>query len=737
MTYPARLEALAARNPQLHIDVRILAEKVPVDDWALLSRTAADMTILHPDWSLLAARICIDHLKEHTQNFEETIKLLGSKNILMPDLVDFVIQNPMIGQSIDETLDDNLSYMSWKTLERSYLQTVDGNVVERPQYMFMRVAVGIHYKQPKFTKRARLDLDNILSTYKYMSQGYFIHATPTLYNAGTISGQLSSCFLLTIPEDSLESIYSTLHHCAMISKSAGGIGLSVSKLRVKGSTIAGRVGTGSGIIPVLKVYNETARYVNQEGRRPGSIAVYLEPWHADVLDFLQLRKNRGDEGRRARDLFLALWIPDLFMTRVENDQDWSLMCPNVCKGLDEVYGDDFVKLYESYEAQEKFIQKLPARKIWDAIIESQIETGTPYMLYKDACNAKSNQKNLGVIKCSNLCAEIVEYSDVSEFAVCNLGNIALPKFIVDGVFDFVLLGKVTKVLTTNLNKVIDINNYPLFQTRYSNVKHRPIGIGVQGLADVFQILKMSFESDEARQLNKSIFECIYYHALEQSNELSAGTSYMSFKDSPAACGILQYDFWDAEPSSRWNWQQLKDNIVKTGLRNSLVTAVMPTASTAHILGNNESIEPYTSNMYTRRILAGEFQMVNRWLVADLMALGLWNDTTRQQITKWGGSVQKLNIPDHIKALYKTVWEIPQKTLIDMAVDRAAFVDQSQSMNIFLASPTYEKLTSMHFYGWKAGLKTGMYYLRTRPTADAIQFTIDDKLCAGPTCTSCT
>jgi ribonucleoside-diphosphate reductase alpha chain len=613
--------------------------------------------------------------------------------------------------------DFSYDYFGFKTLEKSYLLKLYGKIVERPQQMLMRVAVGIHQN----------DIDSVIQTYHLLSEKWFTHATPTLFNAGTPKPQLSSCFLLTMQEDSVEGIYDTLKQCAKISQSAGGIGLSIHNIRATGSYIKGTNGVSNGIVPMLRVFNDTARYIDQGGnKRKGSFAIYLEPWHADIFDFLQLRKNHGKEELRARDLFYALWIPDLFMEKVEQNDDWCLFCPNESPGLSEVYGDDFVKLYEQYEREGRFRKKVKAQELWFEILEAQVETGTPYMLYKDHVNRKSNQKNLGTIKLSNLCTEIVEYTAKDEVAVCNLASIALPKFIVNGEFDHEKLFEVTKVITNNLNKIIDINYYPVEEARNSNLRHRPIGIGVQGLADVFILLGMPFESDKAKQLNREIFETIYFGAVTASKDLAKeqGT-YESYKGSPISKGVFQFDMWNVTPTNRWDWESLRKSVQQYGVRNSLLLAPMPTASTSQILGNNECFEPYTSNIYTRRVLSGEFVVVNKHLMKDLVRLGLWNETIKNQLIQANGSVQNIpTMPQDIKDLYKTVWEISQKTIIDMAADRGAYICQSQSLNIHLQEPNFGKLTSMHFYAWKKGLKTGMYYLRTKAATDAIKFTVD-------------
>ena len=614
--------------------------------------------------------------------------------------------------------DFQYQYFGFKTLLRSYLLKKDGKVVERPQQMLMRVAVGIHGE----------DIDAAIETYDLLSQKLFTHASPTLFNAATPRPQLSSCFLLTMSSDSIEGIYDTLKQCALISKSAGGIGLNVHCIRAGGSYIAGTNGNSNGLVPMLRVYNNTARYVDQGGnKRPGAFAIYLEPWHADIFDFLDLRKNHGKEEQRARDLFYALWIPDLFMKRVKTDGEWSLMCPDECPGLHEVWGDEFEALYEKYEREGRARRKVKAQKLWYSIIESQIETGTPYMLYKDACNRKSNQQNLGTIKCSNLCTEIVEYSAPDEVAVCNLASIAVNMFVKpDKTFDFEKLKMVSKVVTKNLNKIIDVNFYPVIEARNSNMRHRPIGIGIQGLADAYILMRFPFESEEASLLNKQIFETIYYGALEASCEMAEKEGpYQTYPGSPVSKGVLQYDMWGVTPTSLHDWAALKSKIAKHGVRNSLLLAPMPTASTAQILGNNESVEAYTSNIYTRRVLSGEFQVVNQHLLKDLVELGIWSDDIKNEIISFNGSIQNIpEIPANIKQLYKTVWEISQKNVIRQAADRGAFIDQSQSLNIHIAEPNFGKMSSMHFYGWECGLKTGMYYLRTKPAAQAIQFTVD-------------
>ena len=701
----------------------------------LAAEVAATNTITHPDYALLASRIAVSNLHKNTKkSFSDVVKDLyeyidpktDKKAPLISDEVyDVIIKNSDI---LDSTIiydrDFRYDFFGFKTLERSYLLKLKGEVAERPQQMLMRVAVGIH----------KDNLDAAIETYNYMSEGWFTHATPTLFNSGTPKPQMSSCFLLTTKEDSIPGIYDTLKQCAQISQSAGGIGLSIHDIRATGSYIKGTNGTSNGIVPMLRVFNDTARYVDQGGgKRKGSFAIYVEPWHADIFDFLDLRKNHGKEEQRARDLFYALWIPDLFMQRVEENGDWTLMCPNECPGLADVHGKDFEKLYKKYESDGKGRKSIKAQELWFKILESQIETGTPYMLYKDAANEKSNQKNLGTIKSSNLCTEIIEYTAPDEVAVCNLASIALPKFVIDGKFDHEKLFKVAYRVTKNLDKVIDANYYPVAEARNSNMRHRPIGIGVQGLADTFILLRQAFESPEAKQLNKDIFETIYYAALTASKDLAIENGpYESYKGSPVSKGILQFDMWNVKPSERWEWDLLRDEIKKNGVRNSLLLAPMPTASTAQILGNNECFEPYTSNIYTRRVLSGEFIIVNKHLLRDLVKLGIWDDRLKNKLMASNGSIQNIEeIPENIKNLYKTAWEISQKVLLDMAADRGAFIDQSQSLNIFMENANFAKLTSMHFYGWKAGLKTGMYYLRTKSATDAIKFTLDKEVISEP------
>lgn len=614
---------------------------------------------------------------------------------------------------------DRYNYFGFKTLERSYLLKINGKVAERPQQMLMRVAVGIHGE----------DIEAAIETYNLLSEKWFTHASPTLFNSGTPKPQMSSCFLLTMKDDSIEGIYDTLKQTALISKNAGGVGLNVHCIRATGTYIAGTNGKSNGLVPMLRVYNNTAHYVDQGGnKRPGAFAIYLEPWHGDVFEFLDLKKNTGKDEVRARELFYALWIPDLFMRRVESNGMWSLMCPAECPGLPDVWGKEFEDLYEKYEQEKRYKRQVKARELWKAIIESQVETGTPYMVYKDHCNRKSNQQNLGTIKCSNLCTEIVEYSSPDEIAVCNLASIALNRFVNQqaGTFDFQKLREISKVITRNLNKIIDINFYPLPEAERSNRRHRPIGIGVQGLADAFILMRYPFESEEARRLNAQIFETIYFGALEASCELAAVHGpYETYAGSPVSKGILQYDMWNVTPTDLWNWAELKEKISKHGVRNSLLLAPMPTASTSQILGNNECFEPFTSNVYTRRVLSGEYQIVNHHLIRDLSERGIWSEEIKNQILANHGSVQNIaGIPSDIKNLYKTVWEISQKRIIEMAADRGAFIDQSQSLNIHISDPTFEKLTSMHFFGWKKGLKTGMYYMRIKSASNAVAITVD-------------
>jgi ribonucleoside-diphosphate reductase alpha chain len=698
----------------------------------LAAEVSATMTTSHPDYATLAARISVSNLHKNTKkSFSETMADLynyvnprtGKKAPLLSDEVYKVIKKN--AEKLDSTIiynrDFNYDYFGFKTLERSYLLKLNGVVVERPQHMLMRVSVGIHYD----------DLDSAIETYNLMSKKFFTHATPTLFNSGTPKPQLSSCFLLTMKEDSIDGIYDTLKQTAKISQSAGGIGLSIHNVRSTGSYISGTNGTSNGIVPMLRVFNDTARYVDQGGgKRKGSFAIYIEPWHSDIFDFLDLKKNHGKEEMRARDLFYAMWIPDLFMKRVESNEDWTLMCPNECPGLYDCHSEEFEKLYLNYEKEGKGRKTIKARELWEKILESQIETGTPYMLYKDACNRKSNQKNLGTIRSSNLCTEILEYTSKDEIAVCNLASIALPMFVKNNSFDHKELFNVTKRVTKNLNKVIDRNYYPVKEAENSNFRHRPIGLGVQGLADAFIKLRMPFTSDEAKALNQDIFETIYYAALTASmEEAQRDGTYKSYKGSPISKGEFQHNMWgvkDEDLSGRWDWAKLRKDIKKNGVRNSLLVAPMPTASTSQILGNNECFEPYTSNIYTRRVLSGEFIVVNKHLLEDLVKLGLWNEELKQELMKANGSIQHIDfIPQDIKDLYKTVWELSMKDIIDMARHRGYFIDQSQSLNLFMEGATMAKLTSMHFYAWKSGLKTGMYYLRTKSAVDAIKFTLDN------------
>ncbi len=694
----------------------------------LAAETAASLATKHPDYAILASRIAVSNLHKNTiKSFSETMKKLylyvdkknDKKCPLLADDVWQVIEDN--AEVLDSTIiydrDFGFDYFGFKTLEKAYLLKVDGKIVERPQHMFMRVAIGIH----------KTDIDSVVETYNLLSERWFTHATPTLFNAGTPKAQMSSCFLLTMKEDSIDGIYDTLKQTAKISQSAGGIGLAIHDIRATGSYIGGTNGTSNGIVPMLRVFNDTARYVDQGGgKRKGAFAIYLEPWHADIFSFLDLRKNHGKEEMRARDLFYALWICDLFMKRVEVDGDWSLFCPNEAPGLSDCHGEAFEALYAKYEAEGRARKTIKAQELWFAILDSQIETGTPYMLYKDAANSKSNQQNLGTIKSSNLCTEIIEYTSPDEVAVCNLASIALPRFVINGSFDQQKLYEVTYQATLNLNKIIDNNYYPVEEARNSNLRHRPIGLGVQGLADAFILLRLPFESDLAKILNKNIFETIYFAAMTASKDLAIKEgAYSSFQGSPLSKGIFQFDMWNVQPSSRWDWDSLRKEVVEHGVRNSLLVAPMPTASTSQILGNNECFEPYTSNIYSRRVLSGEFIIVNKHLLKDLVSLGLWNNDMKNRIIAANGSIQKITeIPADLKELYKTVWEIKQRNLIDMAADRGAFICQSQSLNLFVDSPSASKLTSMHFYGWKKGLKTGMYYLRSQAATQAVQFTIE-------------
>ncbi|MBE97937.1 MAG: ribonucleoside-diphosphate reductase subunit alpha [Flammeovirgaceae bacterium] len=695
----------------------------------LAAETAATLTTKHPDFATLAARIAVSNLHKTTsKSFSSTMKRLytyvspktgENASLLSKEVYGIINKNAaLLDSSIIYDRDFSYDYFGFKTLEKSYLLKIDGKVVERPQHMLMRVAVGIHMD----------DIDAVLETYNLLSEKWFTHATPTLFNAGTPKPQLSSCFLLTMKEDSIDGIYDTLKQCAKISQSAGGIGLSIHNVRATGSYIKGTNGVSNGIIPMLRNFDMTARYVDQGGgKRKGSFAIYLEPWHSDIFEFLQLKKNHGKEELRARDLFYAMWIPDLFMKRVESNSDWSLFSPDEAKDLHETYGEEFEKLYQKFEKEGKARKTVKAQDLWFEILEAQIETGNPYILYKDACNIKSNQKNLGTIKSSNLCTEIVEYTSPDEVAVCNLASIALNKFVKDDMtYDHQKLYEITKVITRNLNKVIDVNYYPVEEARNSNMRHRPIGIGVQGLADTFILMRHAFDSPEAKQLNSEIFETIYFAAMESSMEIAQKEGpYKTYEGSPVSKGIFQFDMWGVVPSSkRWDWTKLKREVKKHGVRNSLLLAPMPTASTSQILGNNECFEPYTSNIYTRRVLSGEFIVVNKHLLKDLIKLKLWDENMKDRLMESNGSIQGIKeIPDDIKLLYRTVWEVSQKSIIDMAADRGAYICQSQSMNIHMQDANFGKLTSMHFHAWKKGLKTGLYYLRTKAAADAIKFTI--------------
>jgi ribonucleoside-diphosphate reductase alpha chain len=704
----------------------------------LAAEIAATMTTTHPDYAQLAARISVSNLHKNTKkSFSVTMKDLyeyvnprtGKKAPLLSDEVYKIIEEnaDQIDSNIIYNRDFGYDFFGFKTLERSYLLKLNGQIVERPQHMLMRVSIGIHLD----------DLESAFETYELMSKRFFTHATPTLFNSGTPKPQMSSCFLLTMKDDSIDGIYDTLKQTAKISQSAGGIGLSIHNIRATGSYIAGTNGTSNGIVPMLRVFNDTARYVDQGGgKRKGSFAIYVEPWHADIFDFLELKKNHGKEEMRARDLFYAMWISDLFMKRVEENSTWTLMCPNECPGLYDCHGEAFEKLYLKYEKEGKGRRTIQARELWDKILESQIETGTPYMLYKDSANRKSNQKNLGTIRSSNLCTEILEYTSEDEVAVCNLASIALPMFIEDGKFNHEELFNVTKTVTKNLNRVIDRNYYPVKEAENSNMRHRPIGLGVQGLADAFIKLRLPFTCEEAKTLNQEIFETLYFAAVTASvEEAEKDGAYKSYKGSPMAKGEFQHNLWgikDEELSGRWDWQDLRKKVKKHGVRNSLLVAPMPTASTSQILGNNECFEPYTSNIYTRRVLSGEFIVVNKHLLEDLVNLGLWNEDMKQELMQANGSIQNINgIPDNIKELYKTVWEMSMKDIIDMSRHRGYFIDQSQSLNLFMEGATMAKLTSMHFYAWKSGLKTGMYYLRTKSAVDAIKFTLDNAKAAQP------
>lgn len=702
----------------------------------LAAETAASFTVRHPDYALLASRIAVSNLhKSTTKSFSQTMTALyeyvdpktgENGGMIADDVYKIIMDNAeLLDSTIIYDRDFGYDFFGFKTLERSYLLKIDGKIAERPQHMLMRVAVGIHKE----------DIKSAIETYDLLSERWFTHATPTLFNAGTPKPQMSSCFLLQMQEDSIDGIYNTLKQTAKISQSAGGIGLSIHNIRATGSYIKGTNGSSNGIVPMLRVFNDTARYVDQGGgKRKGSFAIYLEPWHADIHDFLDLKKNHGKEEQRARDLFYALWVPDLFMKRVEENGEWSLFCPHEAPGLSDCHSEEFEALYERYEKEGRARKKVKAQELWFTIIESQIETGTPYILYKDACNRKSNQQNLGTIKSSNLCTEIVEYTAPDEVAVCNLASIALPKFVTDeGTFDHQKLFEITYVATRNLNKVIDRNYYPIPEARNSNMRHRPVGLGVQGLADAFIKLRLPFDSDEAKQLNKDIFETIYYAAMTCSKDLAKEFGpYESYPGSPVSKGIFQYDMWGVTPSNRWEWDVLKEEVAKYGVRNSLLVAPMPTASTSQIMGNNECFEPYHSNIYTRRVLSGEFVVVNKHLLKDLVQLGLWNDNMKNKLIAANGSVQNIEeIPENIRILYRTVWELKMKDIIDMAADRGAYIDQSQSLNLFMQNPNFGKITSMHFYAWKKGLKTGMYYLRTQAASEAIKFTVDQSQLAQP------
>jgi ribonucleoside-diphosphate reductase alpha chain len=697
----------------------------------LAAETAASLTTKHPDYALLASRIAVSNLHKNTvKSFSETMRRLheyvdhksGKDASMIADDVWAIIEQN--AELLDSTLiydrDFGFDYFGFKTLEKSYLLKIDGKIAERPQHLFMRVSIGIHKE----------DVESAIKTYNLMSERWFTHATPTLFNGGTPKPQMSSCFLLTMKDDSIDGIYDTLKQTAKISQSAGGIGLSIHNVRATGSYISGTNGTSNGIIPMLRVFNDTARYVDQGGgKRKGAFAIYLEPWHADVFEFLDLRKNHGKEEMRARDLFYALWVSDLFMERVEANEDWSLFCPHEAPGLADCWGKEFVKLYTKYEKEGRARRVVKAQELWFAILDAQVETGTPYLLYKDAANGKSNQQNLGTIKSSNLCTEIIEYTSADEIAVCNLASLALPRYIREGIFDHVKLYEVAYQATVNLNKIIDNNYYPVEEARKSNMRHRPVGLGVQGLADAFIQLRMPFESEDAKKLNKEIFETIYFAAMTASKDLAIKDGpYETFKGSPLSKGQFQFDLWNVKPESgRWDWENLRLDVMNHGVRNSLLVAPMPTASTSQILGNNECFEPYTSNIYTRRVLSGEFIIVNKYLLRDLVNLGLWTPAMKDKIITANGSIQDIaEIPEEIKELYKTVWEIKMRNIIDMAADRGAYICQSQSLNLFINSPNASKLTSMHFYAWKKGLKTGMYYLRTQAASQAVKFTVENQ-----------
>ena len=733
-----RLESLVEGLDKEHVTFKAVVEKVTngvfdgvttkeIDD--LLAETCAYLTIEHPDYSFLASRISVSNLhKETPATFYEAMVMLRNyidkagreAPLIAEDVFEIITENKdKIEAAIDYKRDHCYDFFGFKTLERSYLLKVDGKIVERPQTMLMRVSIGIHKR----------DLESAFETYNLMSQKWFTHATPTLFNSGTPKPQMSSCFLLTMRDDSIEGIFETLQQCAVISKNAGGIGLSVHGIRSTSSYIRGTNGHSNGLVPMLRVFNDTARYVDQGGgKRKGAFAIYLEPWHADVYEFLSLKKNHGKDENRARDLFYALWVCDLFMKRVEANEEWTLMCPNECPGLSECWGEEFEKLYTTYESEGKGKKTVKAQHLWNAVIESQMETGVPYMLYKDNANSKSNQQNLGTIKSSNLCCEIMEYTDKKQVAVCNLASISLSSFVsAEGVFDYEKLHSVTRTITRNLNRVIDNNFYPVPEAEYSNLRNRPVGIGVQGLADAFQKMKIPFQSEDATDVNKKIFETIYHAAISMSKDLAIEEgAYTTFKGSPISEGKFQFDLWNVKPhTDRYDWDGLREEVIKHGVRNSLLVAPMPTASTSQVLGNNESFEPYTSNIYTRRVLAGEFVCVNQHLVKDLIKQGLWNWETKNAIIGNNGSLQGVKgIPEDLKELYKTVWEIPQKRLLDLAIDRAPYICQSQSLNVYMAEPTFSKMSSMHFYAWKNGLKTGQYYLRSKGAADSIKFTVN-------------
>ncbi len=697
----------------------------------LAAETAASLTTKHPDYALLASRIAVSNLHKNTiKSFSETMRLLHgyvdpktrkNASLIADDVWEIIEKNAeLLDSTIIYDRDFGFDYFGFKTLEKSYLLKLDGKIAERPQHLFMRVSIGIHKE----------DIDSAIKTYNLMSERWFTHATPTLFNAGTPKPQMSSCFLLTMKDDSIDGIYDTLKQTAKISQSAGGIGLSIHNVRATGSYISGTNGTSNGIIPMLRVFNDTARYVDQGGgKRKGAFAIYLEPWHADIFEFLDLRKNHGKEEMRARDLFYALWVSDLFMERVEANEDWSLFCPHEAPGLADCWGKEFEALYSQYEREGRARKVIKAQELWFAVLDAQVETGTPYLLYKDAANGKSNQQNLGTIKSSNLCTEIIEYTSADEIAVCNLASLALPRYIREGIFDHDKLYEVTYQATLNLNKIIDNNYYPVKEAEYSNLRHRPIGLGVQGLADAFIQLRLPFESDEAKQLNIDIFETIYFASMTASKDLAIKEGhYATFKGSPLSKGQFQFDLWGVKPTSgRWDWENLRLDVMNHGVRNSLLVAPMPTASTSQILGNNECFEPYTSNIYTRRVLSGEFIIVNKYLLRDLVNRGLWDNNMKDKIITANGSIQDIaEIPQEIKDLYKTVWEIKMRNIIDMAADRGAYICQSQSLNLFINSPNASKLTSMHFYAWKKGLKTGMYYLRTQAASQAVKFTVENQ-----------